>query len=100
MCLLCVLYTMSTLDACTTQLIFHPKKRDLCVCVCVKSYKICYNYMVCLAAVTIQIDGLPTRSIFEGDSTHVCVSKDIESVRPVNFSLTQMDRSAGGTCIF
>ena len=51
---------------------------------------------LCLAVVIIQIDPPLTRTISEGGSTNVCVSKDIGSVRAVNFSLTPMDGSAGG----
>ena len=55
-----------------------------------------YSIPLCLTVVTIQIDPPLTRTISEGSSTDVCVSKDIGSVRAVNFSLTPMDGSAGG----
>ena len=51
---------------------------------------------ICLAVVIVQIDPPLTRTISEGEYTDVCVSKDIGSVRAVNFSLTLMDGSAGG----
>ena len=51
---------------------------------------------LCLAVVIIQVDPPLTRTILEGGSTDVCVSKNIESVRAVNFSLTPIDGSAGG----
>jgi hypothetical protein len=50
--------------------------------------------------VVIQIDPPLTRTISEGESTDVCVSKNLASTRPVNFSLTSMDGTAGGQDYF
>ena len=51
---------------------------------------------LCFTVVVIQIDPPLTRTISEGESTDVCVSKNLASTRPVNFSLTSMDGTAGG----
>ena len=44
--------------------------------------------------VTLGIEGAASRNVFEGDSTDVCVSKDIQTVRAVNFLLTPIPGSA------
>lgn len=49
-----------------------------------------------LTVVTLRIDGSSTRTIFEGSSTDVCVTKDIATVRIANFSLTPIDGTATG----
>ena len=48
-----------------------------------------------LADVTARINGPPTRRVDEGDSIDICVSKDIVSVRGVNFELQPQPGSAG-----
>ena len=53
-------------------------------------------FPLCFAVVIIQIDLPLTCTIFEGESIDVCVSKNLASTRPVNFSLTSMDGNAGG----
>ena len=58
------------------------------------------SLLLYFAVVTLQIDGALTRSIFEGDFTDICVSKNIETVRAVNFSLTPMDESTGGIYMY
>ncbi|CAI8014101.1 hypothetical protein GBAR_LOCUS8848, partial [Geodia barretti] len=45
--------------------------------------------------VTLGIDGTTSRSLFEGDSIDVCVSKDTVTARVVNFLLTALPGSAG-----
>lgn len=50
--------------------------------------------------VTLGIEGAASRNVFEGDSTDVCVSKDIQTVRPVNFLLTPIPGSAERTYIY
>lgn len=54
---------------------------------------LCHSF---LTVVTIGIDEPLTRTIFEGDSTDVCVSKDIATVRSPSFSLTPMEGTASG----
>ena len=51
---------------------------------------------LCPAVVIIQINPPLTRTISEGESTDICVSKNIGSIRAVNFTLTSLDGSAGG----
>ena len=53
-----------------------------------------------LTEVTARIDGAPTRIVDEGDSIDICVSKDIESVRGVNFELLPQPGSAGSKMVF
>ncbi|CAI8014103.1 hypothetical protein GBAR_LOCUS8848, partial [Geodia barretti] len=48
--------------------------------------------------VTLGIDGTTSRSLFEGDSIDVCVSKDTVTARVVNFLLTALPGSAGRMC--
>ena len=52
------------------------------------------------AVVVIRIEGESTRSVAEGDSIDICVSKNIQSIRDVNFALTPVPRTAGGMFVY
>ena len=56
------------------------------------------NNIIVLSVVTLGIDGTTSRSLFEGDSIDVCVSKDTVTARVVNFLLTTLPGSAGRMC--
>ena len=49
-----------------------------------------------LAVVRLRIDGAHKRSVLEGDSVDICVSKLTKSAQKVKFSLTPQDGTATG----
>ena len=69
----------------------------VCTCLCTHTLVVFERFgHSFLTVVTLRIDAPLTRTIFEGSSTDVCVSKDIATVRIANFSLTPMEGTANG----